>query len=84
MESGLEDRNNSGSTARVARASARVSMESGLEDRNNDPTSWFGLSTACSVSMESGLEDRNNSFTSFGEKYQKYCLNGVRPRRPEQ
>ena len=36
------------------------------------------------VSMESGLEDRNNCCLPFPSPCSKFCLNGVRPRRPEQ
>ena len=34
--------------------------------------------------MESGLEDRNNYESNFPGAIDKFCLNGVRPRRPEQ
>ena len=60
-----------------------VSMESGLEDRNNSgclgQAYWLGQ-----VSMESGLEDRNNKGGKITKRIKKSCLNGVRPRRPEQ
>ena len=34
--------------------------------------------------MESGLEDRNNIVLSVIKSGNDICLNGVRPRRPEQ
>ena len=36
------------------------------------------------VSMESGLEDRNNPLYDVSAEGRTACLNGVRPRRPEQ
>ena len=36
------------------------------------------------VSMESGLEDRNNKWAQRCPGSLTTCLNGVRPRRPEQ
>ena len=42
------------------------------------------LSFARIVSMESGLEDRNNNLISLFPFVENDCLNGVRPRRPEQ
>ena len=82
MESGLEDRNNL-RPAIPHRPRGHVSMESGLEDRNNILHPWMPGS-ACTVSMESGLEDRNNYRPPRGRPRRHPCLNGVRPRRPEQ
>ena len=62
---------------------ATVSMESGLEDRNNLPFLRI-LVIRLRVSMESGLEDRNNVMSVIKFEIRPICLNGVRPRRPEQ
>ena len=60
-------------------------MESGLEDRNNPPgMKYADLAKHPEVSMESGLEDRNNLSTRTSGPRRLSCLNGVRPRRPEQ
>ena len=83
MESGLEDRNNNGARTATA-ASLLVSMESGLEDRNNVRDARAHMEIRLSVSMESGLEDRNNPLMSHTYGRTIKCLNGVRPRRPEQ
>ena len=59
-------------------------MESGLEGRNNI---WpvFAVMRLLQVSMESGLEGRNNDARpGRAAKPAASCLNGVRPRRPEQ
>ena len=82
MESGLEDRNNYPAPHTVPGAGGDVSMESGLEDRNNSMSTAHAAVTG--VSMESGLEDRNNEAQNGRICIQGYCLNGVRPRRPEQ
>ena len=70
-------------TSVILAAGFAVSMESGLEDRNN-----YGISRRppgyVPVSMESGLEDRNNDQSRAGRPKSCACLNGVRPRRPEQ
>ena len=58
-------------------------MESGLEDRNN-LAEKIGLKNLLPVSMESGLEDRNNEVRPCCLLLVSMCLNGVRPRRPEQ
>ena len=59
-------------------------MESGLEGRNNHyatPEAVWDIW----VSMESGLEGRNNVPRKPGKPGSNAtCLNGVRPRRPEQ
>ena len=60
-----------------------VSMESGLEGRNNVIPEQR-LTGRHRVSMESGLESRNNKRSSRGCVPPSDCLNGVRPRRPEQ
>ena len=82
MESGLEDRNNQ-AVPQTVRVGPWVSMESGLEDRNNF---MVDLVKALEerVSMESGLEDRNNAWAWVRAVLWDACLNGVRPRRPEQ
>ena len=83
MESGLEDRNN-GEGPVTAEGRLPVSMESGLEDRNNSLRPQRECIGEGLVSMESGLEDRNNAYNlSYSDIYD-FCLNGVRPRRPEQ
>ena len=55
MESGLEDRNNSGSSADPEQISDRVSMESGLEDRNNR---WLSASYGISTPGLNGVRPR--------------------------
>ena len=83
MESGLEDRNNVAQELGGMTVTVQVSMESGLEDRNNRPkTAEFVFKDI--VSMESGLEDRNNHTSRTHPGSRATCLNGVRPRRPEQ
>ena len=84
MESGLDGRNNRVEVAGGVTGWAGVSMESGLDGRNNakkiaPPT--FGVPT---VSMESGLDGRNNAAAEFATDFRTDCLNGVRPRWPEQ
>ncbi len=59
-------------------------MESGLEDRNNLNKGPHEYTPLLIVSMESGLEDRNNTNGTGKSICQSQCLNGVRPRRPEQ
>ena len=58
-------------------------MKSGLEGRNNDIQDQPGR-TFYLVSMKSGLEGRNNPGQSHRHPEQLWCLNEVRPRRPEQ
>ena len=58
-------------------------MESGLEDRNNLMAARMAIGWY-RVSMESGLEDRNNPSVHWCGMRARGCLNGVRPRRPEQ
>ena len=59
-------------------------MESGLEGRNNQRWVFPGRDPARNVSMESGLEGRNNVESVQLHRGRRSCLNGVRPRRPEQ
>ena len=60
-------------------------MESGLEGRNNTPEFRDETLPPTSVSMESGLEGRNNVVAIHVHASEpSFCLNGVRPRRPEQ
>ena len=81
MESGLDGRNNHdvGSDRGTAEG---VSMESGLDGRNNRPGNP-ARPAAYGVSMESGLDGRNNSMSRV-TRSMCVCLNGVRPRWPEQ
>ena len=58
-------------------------MKSGLEDRNNLCLLLEELIDIV-VSMKSGLEDRNNRGHSIASCTQLFCLNEVRPGRPEQ
>ena len=58
-------------------------MESGLEGRNNQFPSHL-KAVVHDVSMESGLEGRNNRSSGYRARPVPRCLNGVRPRRPEQ
>ena len=83
MESGLEDRNNL-YILEWHWLHHKVSMESGLEDRNNQVRQVHVMVDPPYVSMESGLEDRNNRASSETPGPRGPCLNGVRPRRPEQ
>ena len=83
MESGLEGRNNKSRPA-INHDHPPVSMESGLEGRNNVVRCLFRRHPQVHVSMESGLEGRNNRPYSADEYSAYLCLNGVRPRRPEQ
>ena len=82
MESGLEGRNNEALMGKPA-GCGDVSMESGLEGRNNSHAG-DALDITGDVSMESGLEGRNNPVSNPGNDSNRSCLNGVRPRRPEQ
>ena len=59
-------------------------MESGLEGRNNLASQGHPSAAYRSVSMESGLEGRNNLYSPGSHSSPPTCLNGVRPRRPEQ
>ena len=59
-------------------------MESGLEGRNNDGLEKLAPNRYMFVSMESGLEGRNNYPHALRQAALNDCLNGVRPRRPEQ
>ena len=58
-------------------------MKSGLEGRNN-LNRGVGVALVFSVSMKSGLEGRNNSSSRRRQRCTRFCLNEVRPRRPEQ
>ena len=60
-----------------------VSMESGLDGRNNVSADGL-LGLPPEVSMESGLDGRNNYGGISGPVWKLGCLNGVRPRWPEQ
>ena len=82
MESGLRGRNNHRARGRGVRAFP-VSMESGLRGRNN-PSRTASATATPLVSMESGLRGRNNGYGQFQVPYAWVCLNGVRPKRPEQ
>ena len=84
MESGLEGRNNAPARRPHRPRSTQVSMESGLEGRNNDVRLCGDHRAPLAVSMESGLEGRNNATTHGWRTSWSRCLNGVRPRRPEQ
>ena len=59
-------------------------MKSGLEGRNNVVEVDGVFDAEFSVSMKSGLEGRNNSTPRPASLHGGYCLNEVRPRRPEQ
>ena len=59
-------------------------MESGLEGRNNLRDKILVDIPYERVSMESGLEGRNNWRKPSSVLWRTICLNGVRPRRPEQ
>ena len=61
-----------------------VSMESGLDGRNNVLEQYRNGHKLLLVSMESGLDGRNNLWTPQPAEPAKTCLNGVRPRWPEQ
>ena len=61
----------------------RVSMESGLDGRNN-LSALGNIGNVLLVSMESGLDGRNNGLRSAMRTRTPLCLNGVRPRWPEQ
>ena len=58
-------------------------MESGLDGRNNLSVDR-PLGLAPQVSMESGLDGRNNTPPQRLPNRLTRCLNGVRPRWPEQ
>ena len=58
-------------------------MESGLDGRNNIVKNPY-LCLVVIVSMESGLDGRNNIPGGTGLLNKVTCLNGVRPRWPEQ
>ena len=61
-----------------------VSMESGLDGRNNNIPGGYPFRVIF-VSMESGLDGRNNVCVCENVcKFVSVCLNGVRPRWPEQ
>ena len=82
MKSGLEGRNNL--PKHVASQHGRnVSMKSGLEGRNNGGMAVHRLRARGDVSMKSGLEGRNNVAVTV-TWMAAWCLNEVRPRRPEQ
>ena len=59
-------------------------MESGLDGRNNDLFAVGGRCDGQLVSMESGLDGRNNVARTPDHNAPGGCLNGVRPRWPEQ
>ena len=84
MESGLEGRNNLVTDRCMWVCPMRVSMESGLEGRNNLLPLKILVPILQNVSMESGLEGRNNLGVASLVGGWRRCLNGVRPRRPEQ
>ena len=63
--------------------SPEVSMESGLDGRNNHGFRPVELNPF-DVSMESGLDGRNNTQRLPLCSPEDDCLNGVRPRWPEQ
>ena len=58
-------------------------MKSGLEGRNNTSIADTDR-VAGKVSMKSGLEGRNNAMSPGTVNITMWCLNEVRPRRPEQ
>ena len=60
-----------------------VSMESGLDGRNNENPENPEKEEVY-VSMESGLDGRNNAPWTLQRRDRCRCLNGVRPRWPEQ
>ena len=83
MKSGLEGRNNR--LDQGCQAERRdVSMKSGLEGRNNLHLRRPRSHQDRIVSMKSGLEGRNNPYCHCSGRKSSYCLNEVRPRRPEQ
>ena len=59
-------------------------MKSGLEGRNNEQMPVDRLEMVGIVSMKSGLEGRNNLQTCVSKVGDIWCLNEVRPGRPEQ
>ena len=83
MKSGLEGRNNASSTLPIVPPIV-VSMKSGLEGRNNALKIAALAGNGIRVSMKSGLEGRNNSKLPRNSAARCFCLNEVRPGRPEQ